>query len=197
MSERYCCPTGQVQDDHSHHNVAGNYSALAGADDGVVDIHRVDVVVACADSGVGEDGASQVHEIPKHDDAAPSSMDGPVLPLGVQHPTNGESRSTSVSLPVASPEVPTWTSSPYSADSQKNRSEIAFAKKFTCSTRGTHNPIFLRIVLSSFISKGMLNSNMTSVLSRLISHWITDALFVFTTMNGSGIFSWSPPRCRR
>jgi len=46
-----------------------------------------------------------------------------------------------------------------------------YVKKY--SGTGTYKPIFFKMVLSSLISKGMLKSNMTSVRSRLISHWIT------------------------
>lgn len=53
----------------------------------------------------------------------------------------------------------------------------------------TYIPIFFKIVLSSLISNGILKSNITSVRSRDMSHWITADAFVLTTMNGNGILS--------
>lgn len=55
----------------------------------------------------------------------------------------------------------------------------------------TYISIRLRMVLSSLISKGLSNSNMTSVLSGFISHWTTADGFVLEMIKGKGIFSSS------
>ena len=72
-----------------------------GADCDVVDILQVGVV-EYADNGVVDD-ASATHGILTHDDAAPASIDGRELPLGVKHPAVDESRNISVVPLAASP----------------------------------------------------------------------------------------------
>ena len=92
----------------------------------------------------------------------------------VQDPTADYLHSISSSPQETSLATPASKSCPCEWLSQTNKiSDQNGTKRRQYTLNQTHKPIFFNIVLSSLISNGMLKSNMTSVLSRLMSHWMT------------------------